>query len=148
MPSVALKYNVPFTFVRLAGEELLELAYIFFTITVPASVPSDFHNSSPFVPSVAVKYNIPFTFVKYGSAKGPILFPIGFIFFTITVPVDVPSLFHNSKPSLFVKALKKSVPFTSINRDGSEPTDDEPGFISFTITVPVDVPSLFHNSFP
>ena len=34
------------------------------TRTVPASVPSDFHSSSPWVPSSAVKNNVPPTPVR------------------------------------------------------------------------------------
>ena len=33
---------------------------MFFTITVPAAVPSLFHSSMPFVPSLALKNSVPF----------------------------------------------------------------------------------------
>ena len=40
---------------------------IFFTMTVPASVPLLFHSSKPFAPSVATKNSVPFTLVSsYG----------------------------------------------------------------------------------
>ena len=35
------------------------------TSTVPAAVPSDFHNSQPLVPSLALKNNVPLTLVRY-----------------------------------------------------------------------------------
>ena len=34
------------------------------TMTVPASVPSLFHSSRPWVPSLAVKNSVPLTFVR------------------------------------------------------------------------------------
>ena len=40
--------------------------------------------------------------------------------FTITVPDDVPLLFHNSKPFCPLVALKKSVLPTAVNRSGNE----------------------------
>ena len=64
VPSLAVKNSVPFTFVRLPGEEPALPGLMSLTSTVPAAVPSLFHSSCPFAPSLAVKNSVPFTFVR------------------------------------------------------------------------------------
>ena len=61
---MALKYKVPFTLVRSIGSESFAPGLMSLTKTVPAAVPSLFHNSPPCVPSLARKYKVPFTFVR------------------------------------------------------------------------------------
>ena len=67
------------------------------TRTVPASVPSLFHNSSPLLGSFALKKSVPFTLVR---VRGDELSLPGWMSLTRTVPASVPSLFHNSSPLL------------------------------------------------
>src|SRR5262249_35274239 len=65
---------------------------------------------------------------------------------TRTVPLVVPSLFHNGEaPVVPSKAVKKSVPLT-FKKLGYEPPP--PGLMSLIRTVPEAVPSLFHSSEP
>ena len=66
------------------------------TSTVPASVPSLFQSSDPFVASLAVKNSVPFTFVRYvGDTNSS---AAGQMSLTSTVPARVPSLFQSSYP--------------------------------------------------
>src|SRR5262249_28797934 len=53
-----VKNSVPFTFVSELGFELALPGLISLINTVPAAVPSLFHNSAPFTPSSAVKYAV------------------------------------------------------------------------------------------
>ena len=78
------------------------------TITVPASVPSLFHSSFPFVPSLAWKNSVPSTFVSLSKPEAP----IRLMSFTMAVPPAVPSLFHSSLPLMPSSAVKNRVPFT------------------------------------
>ena len=89
-----MKNRVLPTAVRLLGEELEEPARISLTKTVPAAVPSLFHNSVPFT-SKAVKNSVRVlpTTVRL----------LGLIFLTRTVPAAVPSLFHS--PLAFTPSL-------------------------------------------
>ena len=66
--------------------------------------------------------------------------------FTNTVPVAVPSLFHNSRPLVPSSAEKKSVPPMPVRFSGAEPM--LPLRMSFTSTVPAAVPLLAHSSAP
>ena len=59
LPSSAAKNSVPFTFVRLLGEDEALPALMSLTRTVPAAVPSLFHSSVPCVPSLAAKNSVP-----------------------------------------------------------------------------------------
>ena len=59
--SDALKYKLPFTFVRYRGDEPAAPGLISFTRVVPATVPSVFQSSLPATPSFAVKNSVPFT---------------------------------------------------------------------------------------
>ena len=63
------------------------------TRTVPASVPSDFHSSSPWVPSEALKNTVPLTLVRERGAADPLPARRSL---TSTVPASVPSDFHSS----------------------------------------------------
>ena len=63
-PVMAAKYSIPFTSVRYLGTSVCSPGQMSLTSTVPASVPSLFQSSSPFVPSSAMKYSMPFTFVS------------------------------------------------------------------------------------
>ena len=62
------------------------------TSTVPASVPSLFHSSLPFVPSSFPKNSVSPTTVNPSAREVPM--PPRFL--TWTVPAAVPSLFHSS----------------------------------------------------
>ena len=79
------------------------------TRTVPASVPSVFHSSRPWVPSSAVKNSVPPTSVRY---VGPLYSPSspGSMSLTRTVPASVPSDFHSSRPWVPSSAVKNRVP--------------------------------------
>ena len=69
----------------------------------------------------------------------------GLISLTMTVPEEVPSLFHNSVPLLPSVAAKNKVLPTAVRFVGRElPV----ALMSFTITVPDEEPSVFHNSVP
>ncbi len=133
--------------------EPLEPGRISLTRTVPAAVPSLFHNSSPLTSSKAVKYRVLPTAVKL---RGPEPLEPGPMSATRTVPAAVPSLFHNSSPLTSSKALKYRVLPTAVRLRGLElkppvitpPELEEPGRMSLTRTVPAAVPSLFHNSLP
>ncbi len=57
-PSVARKYNVRSRSSKNTGLPLLAPARMSWTRTVPALVPSLFHNSVPMLPSLAMKYNV------------------------------------------------------------------------------------------
>ena len=59
------------------------------TRTLPASVPSVFHNSWPVTPSFAEKYSVPLRLVRASGA--PFAAP-GLMSRTRTVPEVVPSL--------------------------------------------------------
>jgi hypothetical protein len=66
------------------------------TITVPAVVPSLFHNSRPDPAVVAPKNSTPF---DNTSSSAPVIKPSpapGLMSLTITVPALVPSVFHSS----------------------------------------------------
>src|SRR5262245_11605068 len=111
----AVKNNVPFTFVRLLGLELLGVepllpVKISLTRTVPAAVPSLFHNSWPVVPSLAEKNRVPLTFVMYLRSVKPL---------TKVVPVSVPSLFQSPTLAPSV-AAKKIVPMRFVSELGVE----------------------------
>ena len=56
-----MKKSVPLTLVRLAGEDENAPGMMSLTITVPAAVPSLFHNSVPKPLANAVKNSVPFT---------------------------------------------------------------------------------------
>ncbi len=109
------------------------------TITVPASVPSLFHNSFPFVPSLARKNNVPFNSVRYGGESHPRVDILDHHRSRLG-PVALPQLIP-FVPSL---ARKNSVPLNSVRYDGKRVPAS--GLMSLTITVPASVPSLFHSS--
>src|SRR5262245_16473503 len=116
------------------------------TRTVPAAVPSLFHNSRPFTESSVEKARVPLTLVRLEGIELP---DPGRMSLTRTVPAAVPSLFHNSKPLAESRATKYSVPLTPVRLakvNGNESLG--PGTMSLTRTVPAAVPSLFHNSTP
>ena len=72
--------------------------------TVPAAVPSVFHNAWRVELCLVVKKSVPFTFVSWlGSEPTP--GPVSRSF-TITVPAAVPSLRHSSSPFLPSLAVK------------------------------------------
>src|SRR5436190_16464118 len=115
---------------------MLEAAPFALTGVVPASVPSLFHSLLR-VPSAAVKNNVPLTLVRpvgpelLGSVWMPpfasrYVYVPGWMSLTIVVPAAVPSLFHNSRPSMLLVALKYSVPLTFVRPAGFEPTVAEP----------------------
>ena len=83
------------------------------TKTVPAAVPSLFHNSLLLilVGLKARKYKVPFTFVRGEGFEGA---NPGLMSLTKTVPAAVPSLFHNSVALVSSLALKYKVPFTFV----------------------------------
>ncbi|GCA81669.1 hypothetical protein MiTs_03688 [Microcystis aeruginosa NIES-2521] len=116
------------------------------TRTVPAAVPSLFHNSVPLTPSSAVKYRVLPTAVRLRGSERK---PPGRISLTRTVPAAVPSLFHNSSSKLSVGVKNRVLP-TAVRLSGLEEPQGTPppGQISLTRTVPAAVPSLFHNSKP
>src|SRR5262245_1203248 len=65
---------------------------------------------------------------------------------TSTVPVEVPSLLHNSVPWMPLLAVENSVPLIFPRFLGKEPA--LPGWMFLTRIVPSAVPSLFHRSVP
>ena len=75
-----------------------------FTSSVPTSVPSVFHSSSP-----ARKNKV---FPMFSIAKADDDSSPGSMSFTSDVPAAVPSLFHSSAPLRRRTAVKKSVPST------------------------------------
>src|SRR5712672_1011767 len=124
-----------------------------FTCTVPPSVPSVFHSSTPVPPSLAEKYNALLNTVKpLGEEPAP---ELGLMSFTRTVPASVPSLFHSSGPVTPSSAEKNQAPLKKTNSEGKR-VPPSPGkewsvavvLMSFTRTVPVPVPSVFHSSIP
>src|SRR5262245_49223373 len=108
------------------------------TSTVPAAVPSLFHNSVPCGPSLAEKNSDPFTSVMLPGESANEL--------SMTVPAAVPSLFHSFHPFALSYAEKNSVLFTSVRYLGLEEVFEALVLMSLTIDVPAAVPSLFHNS--
>src|SRR6266545_2281941 len=101
-----------------------------FTKTVPASVPSLFHSSNPWVPSSAPKDKVPPT-SKISIAA--LLAPAapGLMSFTRTVPALVPSLRHSSSPCAPSSAKKyKLSPTLAI---GPMSESAVPGLMSFTV---------------
>src|SRR2546429_763537 len=106
-PSSAEKYKALLSTVKPLGEELalgFGLMLMSFTCTVPRSVPSLFHNSTPLTPSSAEKNQVPLR--KANSVgRGVPLAPgkecrvaVVLMSFTRAVRASVPSLFHSSMP--------------------------------------------------
>src|SRR3954453_17251716 len=98
-----------------------------FTSIVPAGVPSVFHSSAPAMPSVAAKSIVPFKLMKpFGEEElghepyGLELWP-GKMSLTSTVPPDVPSVFHSSRP--FASTAENSTPLVP---NGVKELGDEP----------------------
>ena len=62
------------------------------------------------------------------------------------VPASVPSLMYGSLPTWGTYAENSSLPFSSANSSGEEPSS--PSKMSLTMCVPASVPSLVHSSMP
>ena len=108
------------------------------TITVPASVPSLFHNSRPLTGSDAAKNSVPPTLVSPCGADSTIP---GQMSLTSTVPAGVPSLFQSDGSPSAPGAPKKTVlPTTAIGY--CDPTDSG---LFLSRTVPATVPSVRHS---
>jgi hypothetical protein len=89
---------VLFTFVKFEGEELDSPKEISFTNTVPAVVPSDFHNSAPEIESQALKYRIlpiPRRELRPLALVGAVIF-----MFKGFVPPKLPSLTNKVEPRI------------------------------------------------
>ena len=120
VPSLAEKYRVPPTAVRLPGEELAAPGLMSLTMTVPATVPSLFHSSWPLVASLARKYSTAPTAVRFPRVELP---EPGSKSLSMIVPAAVPSVFHSSVPSSPVpSAAKKVVPPMVTKESGYEET--------------------------
>src|SRR6266853_1406859 len=161
-PSSAEKYSRLLNTVKPLGEELKGARLpqtdptpgaMSFTRTVPPSVPSVLHSSTPVAPSLAEKYNALLNTVKpLGEEPAP---GLGLMSFTRTVPASVPSLFHSSGPVTPSSAEKNQAPLKKTNSEGKR-VPPSPGkewsvavvLMSFTRTVPVPVPSVFQSSIP
>jgi hypothetical protein len=113
------------------------------TRTVPAAVPSDFHNSRPVVPSVAAKNRMPFAthMPPRVQIPAPELMSL-----TSTVPASVPSDFQSSSPLTPSAKAKYAVPLKSTRP--KKVGEAGPGMMSLTSTVPASVPSDFQSSDP
>ncbi len=104
---------MPVNLVGLPPDPVLPIS---FTKTVPAVLPSDFHNSILLDASEAEKYNVPFRLYRFLGAE---LEAPGKMSFTSTVPLAVPSLFQSSSPLMPFNAEKNTVPFTSVMLAGA-----------------------------
>src|SRR5262245_26071 len=113
------------------------------TRTVPAVVPSLFHNSEPLVPLLAEKNSVVPMTVRLKGLEPP---APGRMSLTRTVPAAVPSLFQSSVPFTLLLAVKNSVPFRLVRYSGYELP--APARMSFTKAVPAAVPSVFQSSRP
>src|SRR5207302_660138 len=87
------------------------------TRTVPAALPSLFHNSRPFTPSSATKNSVPPTAVRYPGYEPELA---GLMSLTRTVPAALPSLFHSSTPFTQSLAEKYSARRTAVLLLGEE----------------------------
>src|SRR5258706_5566692 len=161
-PSSAEKYKALLNTVKPLGEELKGSRIppmeptpgaMSFTRTVPPSVPSVFHSSTPVLPSLAAKYNAVLNTVKpLGEEPAP---GLGLMSFTRTVPASVPSLFHSSGPVTPSSAEKNQAPLRKTNSEGKR-VPPSPGkewsvavlLMSFTSAVPAAGPSGFPSSLP
>src|SRR5947209_18849823 len=88
------------------------------TITVPASVPSDFHNSRPWTPSSAVKYRVLPTATRLSGPRYP--YGEGLMSLTRSVPASVPADFHSSRPWTASSAGKNRHAPTAVGWQGEE----------------------------
>src|ERR1041384_2117705 len=112
-----------------------------FTRTVPVTVPSVFHSSTP-TPSSAEKYKALLNTVKPDGEESA----VGLMSFTRTVLPET-SVFHSSTPLTPSSAAKYNALLNRVKPLGEERASVV-GLMSFTRTVPVTVPSVFHNSTP
>ena len=82
---------------------------------MPLVVPSLFHSWS-LVPLLAAKKSVPPTLTR---SVGFELAADGLMSATSVVPLNVPSLFHNSRPCVPSLAVKNSVPLTFVRYSGA-----------------------------
>ncbi len=116
---------------------------MFLTSTVPVSVPSLFHSSSPLGPSLARKNSVPFdvrevTLELHCLNQGNVLDEYG----ARGRPIAFPQLVAVGA----VVARKNSVPLTFVSSEGNPLLNQDE--CSWRGMVPVSVPSLFHSSSP
>src|SRR5207302_314352 len=103
-----------------------------FTSVVPASVPSDRHNSAPVWPLSAVNSRPPLNAVRL---VGPDEAAPARTSLTRTVPAAVPSVFHSSRPAALSAAAKYATPPDTAGLDGLELTAVPAVFTSLTSAV-------------
>ena len=112
------------------------------TSTVPATVPSLFHNSVPFSSVNAEKYKVPLMLIMLEISDAPI--PVR-ISFTSVAPVPFGADFHSSSPLTPLSARKKTLLSACTKLRG--PEFFVPRKISFTTAVFV-VRSCRQSSLP
>ena len=115
---------------------------MFFTITVPAAVPSDFQSSWP-LPSSAENSSVPFRLARADGFAHAVPAAISF---TRTVPAPVPLLFQSSVPPSSVSAEKYNTPLTLVIPEICDPPT--PVRMSLTRVAPVPVAEHFQSSSP
>src|SRR5262249_19758794 len=130
------KKRVPSTAVRLVGRgPPVHDGQMFFTITVPAGVPSVFHSSKPCPTAPPRKYTAPFMYVKAWSTPASPERSFAYRSPMMAVPPSVPSVRHRCGPPELLP-LNNAVPLKAAMASGE--TSSTSGY------VPAGVASVRH----